>query len=174
MDIELIETTSAHKPVLAALLELYQYDFTEFTDEDIGKDGRFGGTDIVDRYSGGDALRFGFLVKIGGQWAGLTLLHRGAFLIDDAEMMDIVEFFVMRKYRRHGAGETMVRAVFDRFPGRWEVRVHAKNLPGQAFWRTIVGRCTDGRFEERAWDDEKWSGPVQFFDSRERVAPPGR
>ena len=107
MEIELVEVTHAHAPVLAALLELYQYDFTEFTDEDVGEDGRFGASDLVDRYSGGDELRRGFLLKIGGNWAGLTLLHRGAFLVDDAEMMDIVEFFVMRKYRRHGAGEAM-------------------------------------------------------------------
>jgi predicted acetyltransferase len=169
VEIELVEITPAHRPVLNALFALYQYDFTEFTDEDVGEDGRFSGTDIVDRYSGGDELRFGFLLKTGGQWAGLTLLHRGAFLVDDPEMMDIVEFFVMRKYRRHGAGEAMARAIFDRFPGRWEVRVHAKNLPAQAFWRMIIGRYTGGRFEERAWDDEKWRGPVQFFDSRRRV-----
>jgi hypothetical protein len=67
---ELIETTSVHKPALAALLELYQYDFTEFTDEDVGDDGRFGATDLVDRYCGGDELRRGFLLKIGGTWAG--------------------------------------------------------------------------------------------------------
>ena len=84
-------------------------------------------------------------------------------------MMDIVEFFVMRKYRRSGAGEAMARSVFDRFPGRWEVREIASNLPAQAFWRTIIGRYTDGRFEERTWDDEKWRGPVQFFDSRDRA-----
>jgi predicted acetyltransferase len=169
MDIELIATASAHKPVLAALLELYQYDFTEFTDEDLGEDGRFGASDLVERYSGGDESRLGFLLRIDGKWAGLTLLHRGAFLIDDPDMMDIVEFFVMRKHRRSGAGEAMARAMFDRFPGRWEVRVHAKNLPGLAFWRTIIGRYTGGRFEERAWDDEKWRGAVQFFDSRERA-----
>ncbi len=168
MQIELIETTPAHKPVLAALLELYQYDFTEYTDEDVSEDGRFGATDLVDRYSGGDELRHGFLLKIGGNWAGLTLLHRGAFLLEDTEMMDVVEFFVMRKYRRHRAGEAMARAVFDRFPGRWEVRVHVANLPAQAFWRGIIGRYTGDRFEERAFDEERWRGPVLFFDSSER------
>ena len=34
MQIELIDVTPDHKHVLAALLELYQYDFTEFTAED--------------------------------------------------------------------------------------------------------------------------------------------
>lgn len=168
MQIDLVEVTPAHAPVLDALMELYQYDFTEFTGEDVGDHGRFG-NDMVARYSGGDPARFGFLLRIDGKWAGLTLLHRGAFLIDEPECLDIVEFFVMRKYRRGGAGEALARAIFDRFPGRWEVREIANNLPAQAFWRAIIGRYTGGRFEERRWDDETWRGPVQFFDSRERA-----
>jgi predicted acetyltransferase len=168
MLIELVEITSAHAPMLDALMELYQYDFTEFVDEDVGDDGRFG-NDVVARYCGGDPLRFGFLLRIDGKWAGLTLLHRGAFLVDEPERMDIAEFFVMRKYRRSGAGEAMARTIFDRFPGRWEVREIANNLPAQAFWRRIIGRYTGGKFDERAFDEERWRGPVQFFDSRERA-----
>jgi len=168
VQIELIEATAALKPVLAALFALYQYDFTEFTHEDVGDDGRFG-AEFLDCYFAGDKMRHAFLFRIAGKWAGLTLLHRGAFLVDDPEMMDIVEFFVMRKYRRHGAGEAMVQAIFDRFPGRWEVREIAANLPAQAFWRTIISRYTGGHFEERAWDDDRWRGSVQFFDSRDRA-----
>ncbi len=37
MNIEVVDATPAHKPVLASLLELYQYDFTEFTDEDVAR-----------------------------------------------------------------------------------------------------------------------------------------
>lgn len=168
MAIELVEVTPDLKHVLAALFGQYQYDFTEFTGEDVGEDGRFA-ADSLDRYFSGDPARFAFLLRIDGKWAGLTLLHRGAFLVDDPEMMDIAEFFVMRKYRRCGAGEAMARAVFDRFPGRWEVREIAANLPAQAFWRAIIGRYTGGRFEERAWDNDAWRGTVQFFDSRERA-----
>lgn len=173
MKIELVEVTPAHRAVLTALFGLYQYDFTEYTGEDVGEDGRFG-ADMLDRYLVADHTRHGFLIRVDGHWAGLTLLHHGAFLVDDAEMIDIVEFFVMRKYRRSGAGEAMARAVFDRFPGRWEVREMANNAPAQAFWRTIIGRYTGGRFDERVWDDEKWRGLVQFFDSRDRaVTTPG-
>jgi predicted acetyltransferase len=63
----------------------------------------------------------------------------------------------------------MARAIFDRFPGRWEVRVMAENLPAQAFWRATVSRYTGGRVEERMWDDDRWCGLVQFFDSRHRA-----
>jgi predicted acetyltransferase len=166
--IELIEATAALRPVLTALFGLYQYDFTEFTGEDVGEDGRFD-ANFMDRYFSSDPTRFAFLLRVEGKWAGLTLLHRGAFLVDDPEMMDIVEFFVMRKYRRSGVGEAMARAIFDRFPGRWEVRELAANLPAQAFWRTIIGRYTGGRFEERSFDGNEWRGTVQFFDSRERA-----
>lgn len=169
MQIELVETTTALKPVLNALFGFYQYDFTEFTGEDVGDDGRFDATEMIERYSRGDPLRQGFLMRVDGKWAGLTLLHRGAFLVDDPEMMDIVEFFVMRKYRRSGAGEAMARAIFDRFPGRWEVREIAANLPAQAFWRRIIGRYTASRFEEQTFDDERWHGVVQFFDSSVRA-----
>jgi predicted acetyltransferase len=166
MQIELIEATHANRPVLAALFELYLYDFSEFTHEDVGDDGRFGAR-FLHRYFDADETRRALLLRIDGKWAGLTLLHRGAFLVHDDEAMDIVEFFVMRKYRRRGAGEAMARAIFDRFPGRWEVRVMADNVSAQAFWRKTVSRYTGGRFEERVWDDDRWAGIVQFFDSCE-------
>jgi predicted acetyltransferase len=169
MQLELVETTAALKPVLAALFAYYQYDFTEFTGEDVDDDGRFDAGEMIERYTRDDPQRHGFLLKIDGNWAGLTLLHRGASLFDDPEMMDIVEFFVMRKYRRSGAGESMARAMFDRFPGRWEVRELQNNLPAQAFWRAIIGRYTGDRLEERTFDDDRWHGVVQFFDSRARA-----
>ena len=42
MQVEVIKATIEHKPVLANLLELYAYDFTEFCDFDIGDDGFYG------------------------------------------------------------------------------------------------------------------------------------
>ena len=35
---------------------------------------------------------------------------------------DMAEFFVMRKYRRHGIGIVAARELFARFPGDWQVR----------------------------------------------------
>jgi predicted acetyltransferase len=59
----------------------------------------------------------------------------------------------------------MARQVFDRFPGRWQVRELHNNTPAQAFWRAIIGRYTEGPFEEQQWDDDVWRGPVQWFDN---------
>ena len=42
MQVEVIKATIEQKSVLANLLELYAYDFTEFCDFDIGDDGFYG------------------------------------------------------------------------------------------------------------------------------------
>lgn len=58
------------------------------------------------------------------------------------------EFFVLRKFRGAGVGERIARQLFDRFRGRWEVQRLARNTPALAFWRKVIGRYTDGRFQE--------------------------
>ena len=162
--IEVIEAEAEHATLLARLLELYQYDFTEFTGEDVDGEGSFG-TAFVDRYFRDDDARHAFLLRIEGRWAGFALLRQGAGLLHD-DVIDMVEFFVLRKYRRRGAGEALARHVFDCFRGRWEVREVANNLPAQAFWRRIIARYSGGSFEDHLWDDERWRGPVQTFDNR--------
>ena len=62
------------------------------------------------------------------------------------------EFFVMRKYRRIGVGSAFATRLFDMFPGRWEVAEVAPNTNGAAFWRAVIGKYTDGHFEERIED----------------------
>jgi predicted acetyltransferase len=163
MKVEITEATLAEKPVLGSLIELYQYDFTEFDDNDIGDDGRFG-YHYLDRYWA-EEHRTPLLVRVDGKLAGFVLLKRGGHVIDDPVAMYVSEFFIMRKYRRRGVGAEVARSIFDRYPGSWEVGEAVTNLPAQAFWRKVIGDYTGGRYEERAVDDARWRGPVQWFRS---------
>ena len=45
------------------------------------------------------------------------------------------------------------------------MRQKAENQAATAFWRTVIGRYSGGRFEDVVWDDARWRGPVQRFDS---------
>ena len=161
MNIELVEATLADKPALANLLELYQYDFTEYTDDDVGPDGRFGYR-YVDAYFA-ESDRHAFLIKAGGQLAGFALVRRTTSAAAGGDVFDMAEFFVMRKYRRRGVGAEAARQAFDRFPGRWEVREMAANTPARSFWRRIIADYTSGHFDERRLDDGAWF--IQSFDS---------
>ena len=41
----------------------------------------------------------------------------------------------------------------------------AANLAAITFWRKGINWYTDGQFEEVQWNDARWRGPMQFFDS---------
>ena len=163
MKIDVQQAADKEQDLLAALFQLYRYDFTEFTGDDVGDDGRFDVGRLPMYWS--DPSRWPFVLRVDGHPAGFALVRRGEALDDGGDVMDVAEFFVMRKYRRHRAGEGMATQLFRRFPGRWQVREMQENLPAQAFWRTIIRRYTGGRFDEIRVDDDRWRGPVQYFVS---------
>jgi predicted acetyltransferase len=148
---------------LAALFELYVYDFSELLGLDVGEDGRFR-LPALDGYRT-DPRRHAFLIRVDERLAGFALVVEGSRLTGDEAVRDVAEFFVMRRYRRHGVGEQAARWLFDRFRGAWEVRQKAENKAATAFWRRAIGRYTGERFEEVEWDDARWRGPVQRFES---------
>jgi predicted acetyltransferase len=146
---EVVEASLAHRPVVARLFELYQYDFSEFDGEDVDADGLYN-YPYLDRYWA-DPDRHPFLLRVGGKWAGFALVRTG-------EPHDMAEFFVMRKYRRAGVGAAFARALFARFPGPWQVRELEANVPAQQFWRRTISV---------AFDDARWDhGPMQVFTVR--------
>jgi predicted acetyltransferase len=155
---------SDEQRLLGALFELYAYDFSEILGLDVGDDGHFR-TPPLDAYWI-DPWRHAFLIRVDERLAGFALVHERSRLTGDEGVHDMAEFFVMRRYRRHGVGEHAARWLFAQFHGKWEVRQKAENHAATAFWRRAIGRYTSGQLEERVWNDERWQGPVQRFESR--------
>lgn len=104
-----------------------------------------------------------FLGRVEGRWAGFALVSRHSYLSDEGDVMEISEFFVMRKYRGQGIGDALARHVFDLFPGKWELQVTPNNKRALSFWRRVVGAYTGGRYNE-VYLNEGWHGPVISFD----------
>jgi predicted acetyltransferase len=156
--VQIAPSAAEERDVLSALLQLYVYDFSEMLGLDVEDDGRYHGPPIEGR----DA----FLVRVDGKLAGFALVLGKSRLTGEEGVHDVAEFFVLRRYRRSGVGEKAARWLFDRYPGRWEVRQKAANVRAIAFWRRVIDRYTGGRFDEEALDDERWRGLVQRFDSR--------
>jgi predicted acetyltransferase len=147
IDIEVLPARLEHKPAIARLIELYQYDFTEFTDEDLNADGSYGYR-YLDAYWT-EPARHPFLFRVDGNIAGFAFVRAG-------QPHDMAEFFVLRKYRGRGVGVAAARAVFARFPGEWQVRELAANARATAFWRKAI----PVPFAE----DTNEQGPVQHFE----------
>jgi len=126
---EIVPATFGDKSVLRHLIELYAYDFSEFTDEDINEHGSFGYRYFDHYWTEPD--RHPFLFRVDGRIAGFAFVRSG-------RPHDMAEFFVLRKYRGRGVGMHAARSLFATFPGDWQVRQLAANAPAIAFWRAAI------------------------------------
>jgi len=138
--VEVIPAAPDQQPILANMLELYAHDFSEFLEIELGEDGRFGYPDIPTYWRELD--RHPFLVRIDGRLGGLALIRKGSEISDNAVVWDMVEFFVLRRYRRLGVGTRIASEVWRRFPGQWEVRVMQSNESARQFWKHAIEEFT--------------------------------
>ena len=167
MDIRVVEARLDQKPVLHRLMQLYLHDSSEFTGDDLSRDGEFRYRYFEEYWQESD--RFPFLIYYGANLAGFVLVNTHTVVLEQGEGRAIAEFFVMRKYRRQGVGRQAAFYAFDRFPGLWEIRENIDNLAGQEFWRRIIGEYTGGEYSETALDTPNWNGPIQTFDNSRKA-----
>jgi predicted acetyltransferase len=162
MEIDVVEAGADDRELIDRLVQFYAYDFSEILGTDPAKSGRFDVVSLGDWPAAGHRV---FVVRVDGKPAGFASVRQGSALTGDAEVTDMSEFFVMRKYRRVGVGAQFACYLFGAHPGRWEVRELTPNVAAQAFWRAVISQYTGGAYEERIIEDERWHGPVQSFVS---------
>jgi predicted acetyltransferase len=159
--IEVLPASLPDKTLLQRLMELYQYDFSEFDGADLDAHASYGYA-YLDHYWVEEG-RHPFLVRVDGKLAGFVLVSDHALLPGNER--SITEFFIMRKYRRRGIGKHVSYWIFDFFPGKWEIQEIAPNLPAQRFWRSVITAYTNGQYSEVELHDDRWDGVVQSFDN---------
>jgi predicted acetyltransferase len=163
MRLVLAPASSADEARLAALFELYIYDFSDLLGLDVGDDGRFRAPPLGGYFV--DPERHAFLLHVDDRLAGFALVHERSRLTGERGVFDMAEFFVMRLYRRRGLGEAMASSLFERFRGPWEVRQKPENTAATAFWRRVIAKRAGDRWHEEVCDGERWHGLAQRFDS---------
>ncbi|KYF59144.1 hypothetical protein BE04_36705 [Sorangium cellulosum] len=134
--------------LLSNLLELYIHDLSDvFPGLELGPDGRFG-YDKLPLYWSERERRFALIVRCAGRIAGFVLATRGSPAADNPDVLDVAEFFIVRRYRRSGVGRRAAVLLWQRFPGAWIVRVSEGNAGALAFWRSVVAEFTSGAATE--------------------------
>jgi predicted acetyltransferase len=63
---------------------------------------------------------------------------------DDPNVLDIAEFFVLRRHRRARVGRSAALALFRALPGRWIVRCAVNNKTALPFWRSVTSEASRG------------------------------
>jgi predicted acetyltransferase len=137
-DLDLVDETSM--PALAALAQLYQYDFSEIEGGVTSLDGRFRYLDdLTDRLS--HPASTAWLFRAIDLHLNVETLIGFAIVIpieDGSADRAIDEFFILRKYRRLGVGRAAAGAIMTAAPGRWVVQGTRNNLGARTFWSQVI------------------------------------
>lgn len=145
MDIVLHHMGVEEKMLLIQLMELYNYEFSEFSNDDVNEYGYYGYDHIDDYWN--EEGRFPYLIRVDGKIAGFALVCPHCEYREEEGARCIGEFFIMLKYRRQGIGKKVAMQLFDKHRGFWEVCYWKNNVPAGEFWKRVVEEYTCGQYQ---------------------------
>lgn len=133
------------KNIIANLFHYYIYDMSEYTGwnpdstgsyavnfSEIGFDGYW----LCDDH-------FPFLIQCDDEYAGFVMLRKYP---EDSTVMDIGQFFVLKKYKGKGIGRIAFKLAVSAFPGKWQTRVLVHNTGALVFWKNVIGELVGKEF----------------------------
>lgn len=145
-------------PALQQMLELYQYELSDIWHQELDAQARYG----YDLRRHQEAKRyFAHVALEGSQYVGFALVAPACVTRVEGSWME--QFFILKRYRKAGAGAELAQHVFLSHPGLWEVGQMPANVAAQAFWRQVIGSVTNGQFTEAQVTEGWWQGVVQQF-----------
>ncbi|SDL55699.1 hypothetical protein SAMN05428961_105458 [Paenibacillus sp. OK060] len=102
MIVDLTPVTLAEKSMLSNLYQLYHYDFSEYTSEDINQEGKY---DVnIDFIWEGDNRWRPYFITISGTIAGFVIVLLENLDTDPDPTHVIYDFMILKKFRRSGVG----------------------------------------------------------------------
>ena len=161
MNIEVTLAGHAERLIVRNLMELYQHDFSELDGTDLDEHGQYGYPDLDCFWN--HAGHAAHVIKVDGKWAGFALTNQEVYLPGSTHA--IIEFFVVRKYRRLGVGQHAAQAIIRQLPARWEMHVIAENAAARRFWQRLVTLNWPDKHRMVLFDNEQWHGPVFAVDT---------
>ena len=144
MKIEITPVLEEEKTILGNLIELYEYDFSEFENIDVNPLGLYGYSYLD--YYWTEKNRFSYFIKVDGKLAGFVMVCGHCYVSKDNDTLFMSEFFVMRKYRRSGIGRIAAKEVINLHKGKWELTVHPKNPVAIKFWTAVIKDCVGNNY----------------------------
>jgi predicted acetyltransferase len=140
--------------LLRNLFEHYCYDMSEWFDVDTGPDGRYS-YDTSSVWANEYEV---YLAKSGDSIAGFALIGSGAEWLGEPGSHDVHEFFILRRFRRRGLGQSMTTFLWNAHPGKWLVRVLEANAPALHFWRDAISPYSGRSYleEQRTVNGRQW------------------
>jgi len=139
MGIDLCEARLGDRGIIAALLDDYLRELADYREIAVGA------TDAAS-YSYLDAYfaesgRHAFIIRREGTAVGFALIRDPT---STGRVWQVAEFYITPASRRVGIGRDAIASIWCRFPGAWELQVHARNIAALRFWTS----CAEGWGQE--------------------------
>lgn len=151
------------KTVLVHLWDLYSYDFSVYNSEDVTGSGEYEFYYRDEYFDNPDKECYFILVE--GKYAGFVSVSNICYALTKPNDKSIVDFFVMRKYRKGGVGRKAAYLLFDMYPTRWEVAQYDNNEISKQFWERIITDYTNNNYQLRTVIQPDFTLQAITFDS---------
>lgn len=159
-ELKLVQTKKVEDPPFIFLQQFYEFEFSPITLSDTDENGLYDYKKLQASWHHNYNAYLFYLNKLP---IGLAVINLASQIDNDQDTRDVAEFFVMPNYRHHGIGEIMAIEIFNRYPGKWEVRQLYQAKKARQFWLKIVDGYTAGKFTELEYNDHVWHGYLQKF-----------
>jgi predicted acetyltransferase len=133
MEIQLGEVSPVDRGLLTELLDQYLRELASHREIPAGAT-RAREYPYFDAYFS-DAGRHAFLIREADRVTGFAFIrgpestHRG---------WQVAELYVAPPRRLAGVGRAAIALIWSRFPGEWELQVHARNTEAIQFWTSCI------------------------------------
>lgn len=163
MIVDLIPVKLEEKNILSNLYQLYHYDFSEFTSEDINQEGKY---DVnIDFIWEGDNRWRPYFIIISGTIAGFIIVLLENLDTDPDPTHVIYDFMILKKFRRSGVGYAAAMQTFELYKADWALAQMESNTPAIVFWRKVLKDFTNNHYTETFRGDTRKY--IQTFSTKE-------
>lgn len=162
-DLRIVPVKSSLSSPFASLFQLYEFEFVPYTHKEVGPDGYY----RQDLWS--DAGSDIYLLYCGETPIGFAVVNHASMLDGNKNVRDIAEFFIMPSHRKRGCGQWLAHAIFDLYPGQWEIREVPNHSAIRDFWCKVIRAYVGNNFTNQDMNSSTWVGPLQTFNTARRV-----
>lgn len=155
MKIELMTVTSDQKDILKNLMEKYTYEFSQYDLIPFDENGLYNDPHIDSYFTDHD--RFPYFIRVDNKLAGFALVFKRAECPAPLDWA-VAEFFIAYGYRKKGVGTAVMKMLFERYKGIWQIKYHPKNKSSEIFWQKIANEASGGKFEIMRGNEDYYDG----------------
>lgn len=132
MNVQITSILLEQKELFLNLYNLYLYDLSEFSGEELLEEGKYDPTNTY-LYLERDELH-PFLIQYEGKVIGFVLVCSPPYVPKEVNYT-VQELFLVKKYRGQGLAAQAVDLVFAQFEGTFKVEQLANNAAAVSFWK---------------------------------------